>query len=184
MNTSNIQVDGKLAFANNSATLPEVQKSDLDRQEMKVLNSVEKVEDVPRNLEQGNLVKVKPPPNPGIFGAIFFTWLNSIVNLGYRRNREGKGIEPEDLWELRPQFQGQNVKDAFEAAWKLERSRPKPSITRALWRMVHPLVLTSAAFEIIRIVASFANPLILKAARPTFPPRIASENRVRVVNEP
>jgi hypothetical protein len=168
MNKPHTQVDGKLAFVNNSTTSTVVQKPD---PEMAQLKSAEKiVHDVSRNLEQGNIVKVKPPPKPSIFGAIFFTWLNSIVNLGYRRNREGKGIEPEDLWELQPQFQGQNVKDAFEASWNQERSRPKPSITRALWRMVHPLVISSACFEIIRIVASFANPLILKVTHHDFSP--------------
>ena len=115
-----------------------------------------------RDLEQDNLVKVKPAPITGIFSAVFFTWLNSIVNLGYHRNREGKGLEPEDLWELRPAFQGQTVKNSFEFYWQQEQLKEKPSIAYALWRMTSPLILTSALFEIVRIVASFANPLILK----------------------
>ena len=113
-------------------------------------------------LERANLAKVKPTPKPGIFSTIFFTWLNSIVNLGYHRNNEGKGLEPEDLWELRPEFQSQNVKNSFEFYWQQEQSREKPSITRALWRLTNSLIITSAMFEFMRIIASFANPLILQ----------------------
>jgi hypothetical protein len=118
--------------------------------------------EVSKDLEQDNLVRVLPAPISGIFSTIFFTWLNSIVNLGYRRNREGKGLEPEDLWELRPAFQGQSVKRSFELYWQQEQLKEKPSIANALWMMTSPLILTSVMFELVRIVASFANPLILK----------------------
>ncbi len=115
-----------------------------------------------RQLERRIFTQIQPTPHPGIFSSIFFVWPGAIIKLGYKRNQEGKGLEPDDLWELRPQFQGRNVKDVFESYWQDERRRPKPSITRALWRLVYRLVITSGFFELIRIVASFANPLILK----------------------
>ena len=154
-------VEAKLMFETSK-----VAASDVEGPSSSVISAMKKggETEVSRDLEQDSFVKVLPAPISGIFSTIFFTWLNSIVNLGYHRNREGTGIEPEDLWELRPAFQGQTVKSSFEFYWHQEQLKEKPSIANALWMMTSPLILTSVIFELVRIVASFANPLILKVS--------------------
>lgn len=86
----------------------------------------------------------------------------ATVKLGYQRNAEGANLEESDLWVLQEHLRVEEMNRKFLLLWEEEKSRPKPSLTRALWRLIRSTCLTSAIFELIRLVGSFANPMIVK----------------------
>lgn len=87
---------------------------------------------------------------------------NSTVKLGYKRNGEGKNLEQSDLWVLQEHLRVETMNRKFLELWEEERKRPKPSIRRALWRLIRSTCLASSIFELIRLVGSFANPMIVR----------------------
>jgi len=87
---------------------------------------------------------------------------DSTVRLGYKRNGEGLNLEQSDLWVLQEHLRVETMNRKFLEMWEEEKKRPKPSIRRALWRLIRSTCLASSIFELIRLVGSFANPLIVR----------------------
>jgi len=104
----------------------------------------------------------KDPPKPGIFGKLFFTWMDDIIRLGHQRNKKAENLEASDLLTLQKQFQAEHIMQEVEMLWEEERQRPKPSLAHVLWRKTRGLLLLSAFFELFRLIGSFSSPLLVK----------------------
>lgn len=109
-----------------------------------------------------HLKKCKPFPNPSIFSLAVFHFVGNLISHGYKENKAGRGLEHEDLWELHPSFQANNVKDTVNRLWAEELKKPKPSLGRVIVKMTWKHIVLSAIFEAIRLAGSFTGPILLR----------------------
>ncbi|KAJ1478560.1 ABC transporter type 1, transmembrane domain-containing protein [Baffinella frigidus] len=109
-----------------------------------------------------HLKKVKPYPNPSWLSLALFQYVAQLIGHGFKENKEGRGLEHTDLWELHPNFQGENVRQNINTLWAEEKLKPKPSLGRAILKLTWHHILYSAMFEVVRLVGSFSGPILLR----------------------
>ena len=73
-------------------------------------------------LDNARMVEANPTPNVGCLGHVFFSWMDSLVRLGYNRNKADENLQHADLWELPENLRAGHVIDRFEVLWAEEQA--------------------------------------------------------------
>ena len=118
-------------------------------------------------IDNAKMVTAAPSPEVGCLGQIFFSWMDNIVQLGYKRNKAGDNLQHSDLWELPENLRAGNVVQRFEEFWAEEQAAAKaldkkPKLDRVFWKLTKPWILASACFELLRLLAQYASPLVIR----------------------
>jgi len=118
-------------------------------------------------IDSAKMVTAAPSPKVGCLGHIFFSWMDSMVQLGYKRNKEGDNLQNSDLWELPENLRAAHVVQRYESFWAEEQAAArevgrKPKLIKVFWKLTKPWVLASACFELLRVGAQYASPLVIK----------------------
>jgi len=113
------------------------------------------------------MVTAAPSPEVGCLGHIFFSWMDSMVQLGYKRNKEGDNLQNSDLWELPENLRAAHIVQRYEEFWAEEQAAArkvdrKPKLFKVFWKLTKPWILASACCELLRIAAQYASPLVIK----------------------
>ena len=88
-----------------------------------------------------------PKANAGLISHLSFSWLNELLQLGYRRP-----LEKEDLYPLIPKHKSERLTAVLEEAWQQELKRTKhegPSLLKAFFS-----ITTASECVFIMILAS------------------------------
>jgi len=118
-------------------------------------------------IDTTKMVVANPTPDVGALGYVFFTWMDHIVQLGYQRNKGGDNLEHKDLWELQENLRAQHVVAQFETMWAEEQATSKAagkkaSLSNVFWKLTKPWIMASAGFELLRMSAQYASPMVIK----------------------
>lgn len=118
-------------------------------------------------IDNSKMVEALPTPPLGCVGATFFSWMDSLVSLGYARNKAGENLQHTDLWELREDLRAQNVVDRFEKFWAEEQAAAKAvgrkaKLESVFWKLTKPWIVASGCFELLRMASQYASPMIIK----------------------
>ncbi|PHU29058.1 ABC transporter C family member 2 [Capsicum chinense] len=73
--------------------------------------------------------QICPERHANIFSKITFSWMNPLMQLGYKRPLTDK-----DVWKLDTWDQTETLNNSFQKSWAEESQRPKPWLLRALNR--------------------------------------------------
>ena len=111
-------------------------------------------------------VEAGPPPprtNPeataGIFSRLTFSWLNEVVQKGYK-----KPLEAEDLWVLSRKDRSQELSRRFLTAWGREMAVPdkkKRSLLRAIRRVWGCQFAVGGVVKLLNDASQFVGPVFL-----------------------
>ena len=118
-------------------------------------------------LDNARMVEANPTPKVGCLGHVFFTWMDSLVRLGYNRNKADENLQHADLWELPENLRAGHVIDRFEVLWAEEQAAAqaagrKARLGNAFYQLVKHWVMASAAFELLRMASQYASPLVVR----------------------
>ncbi|KDO18964.1 hypothetical protein SPRG_14801, partial [Saprolegnia parasitica CBS 223.65] len=108
-------------------------------------------------LEHKSLAETCPEDSDGWRAAVFFTWLNPIMELGSSRP-----LQADDLYGLDRCNRATNVAVAFEKQWAAQRQRPRPSILRALFGAFGTKFLWAGLLRLVRDSLQFVAPFVIK----------------------
>lgn len=103
---------------------------------------------------EGN--KPCPESSANLFSILTFSWLNSIMRLGFSRP-----LVDDDLYGLNPEDQAPLLAIKFKKAWEIECKRPKPKLLRALSRAFGPTMYIAAIFKLLQDLLAFVQPELL-----------------------
>lgn len=100
--------------------------------------------------------QVCPERHVNIFSRIIFSWMNRIMQLGYRRP-----LTEKDVWKLDNWDRTETLNDSFQRSWVEEIRRPKPWLLRALNRSLGGRFWWGGFWKIGNDISQFIGPLIL-----------------------
>ncbi|EPS64314.1 hypothetical protein M569_10464 [Genlisea aurea] len=100
--------------------------------------------------------QICPERHADIFSRILFSWMNPIMQLGYRRP-----LSEKDVWKLDSWDRTQTLSDSFQRAWAQEIQKPKPWLLRALNRCLGGRFWWGGFWKIGNDISQFIGPLIL-----------------------
>ncbi|KAJ1651209.1 hypothetical protein IWQ61_008173, partial [Dispira simplex] len=97
-----------------------------------------------------------PEEEANIFSRITFSWMSSLLALGYQRV-----LTLDDMWDLPRDVQTKPVSDRFQRFWKREQSKSKPSLVKAsIYTFGGPFAL-AAIFKLGQDILAFVQPQLL-----------------------
>ncbi|KAJ1654030.1 hypothetical protein IWQ61_005966 [Dispira simplex] len=97
-----------------------------------------------------------PEEKANIFSRITFSWMSSLLALGYQRV-----LTLDDMWDLPRDVQTKPVSDRFQRFWKREQSKSKPSLVKAsIYTFGGPFAL-AAIFKLGQDILAFVQPQLL-----------------------
>ncbi|CAA0823749.1 ABC transporter C family member 2 [Striga hermonthica] len=99
---------------------------------------------------------VCPERHVNIFSKITFSWMNPIMQLGYRRP-----LTEKDVWRLDTWDRTETLNDSFQRSWAREIQKPKPWLLRALNSSLGGRFWWGGFWKIGNDVSQFIGPLIL-----------------------
>ncbi|KAL3643736.1 Canalicular multispecific organic anion transporter 1 [Castilleja foliolosa] len=100
--------------------------------------------------------QVCPERHVNIFSKIIFSWMNPIMELGYKRPLTEKDVWKLDTWE-----RTETLNDSFQKSWAQEAQKPKPWLLRALNRSLGGRFWFGGFWKIGNDCSQFIGPLIL-----------------------
>jgi ABC-type multidrug transport system fused ATPase/permease subunit len=118
-------------------------------------------------VDSSQMVVAHPTPDVGAVGHVFFTWMDNIIQLGFKRNKDGANLEHQDLWELQHDLRAEQVVQHFELYWAEEQAAAiaagkKANLSNVFWKLTKPWILASAGFELLRLVAQYTAPMVIR----------------------
>ncbi|GFP81214.1 ABC transporter c family member 2 [Phtheirospermum japonicum] len=100
--------------------------------------------------------QVCPERHVNIFSKIIFSWMNPIMELGYKRP-----LTEKDVWKLDTWDRTETLNDSFQKSWAQEVQKPKPWLLRALNRSLGGRFWWGGFWKIGNDSSQFIGPLIL-----------------------
>ncbi|XP_016548338.2 ABC transporter C family member 2 isoform X2 [Capsicum annuum] len=100
--------------------------------------------------------QICPERHANIFSKITFSWMNPLMQLGYKRPLTDK-----DVWKLDTWDQTETLNNSFQKSWAEESQRPKPWLLRALNRSLGGRFWWGGFWKIGNDASQFIGPLIL-----------------------
>ncbi|KAJ8538757.1 hypothetical protein K7X08_030053 [Anisodus acutangulus] len=100
--------------------------------------------------------QICPERHGSIFSKIIFSWMNPLMELGYKRPLTDK-----DVWKLDTWDQTETLNNSFQKSWAEESQRPKPWLLRALNRSLGGRFWWGGFWKIGNDASQFIGPLIL-----------------------
>ncbi|KAL3628483.1 Multidrug resistance-associated protein 1 [Castilleja foliolosa] len=101
-------------------------------------------------------VRVCPERHVNIFSKIIFSWMNPIMELGYKRPLMEKDVWKLDIWD-----RTETLNVSFQKLWAHEVQKPKPLLLRALNRSLGGRFWFGGFWKIGNDCSQFIGPLIL-----------------------
>jgi ABC-type multidrug transport system fused ATPase/permease subunit len=76
-------------------------------------------------------------------------------------------LEHQDLWELQQDLRAEQVVQHFELYWAEEQAAAmtagkKANLSNVFWKLTKPWILASAGFELLRLVAQYTAPMVIR----------------------
>lgn len=120
-----------------------------------------------QKVDNKEMVVAAKRPIVGCLGHTFFSWMDDMVQLGYKRNKAGENLQHTDLWELPENLRAAHVVQQFEYHWAEEVAAAKAAgrkamLETAFWKITKPWILASASFELLRMCSQYASPMVIK----------------------
>ncbi|XP_050287870.1 ABC transporter C family member 2-like isoform X2 [Quercus robur] len=100
--------------------------------------------------------QVCPERHVSVFSKIFFSWMNPIMKLGYKRPLTEKDVWKLDYWE-----RTETLHNKFQKCWAEESQKPKPWLLRALNYSLGGRFWWGGFWKIGNDLSQFVGPLIL-----------------------
>ncbi|KAL8228774.1 hypothetical protein R6Q57_013674 [Mikania cordata] len=100
--------------------------------------------------------QVCPERHTNIISSIFFSWMDPLMLLGYKRP-----LTEKDIWKLDTWDQTETLNSKFQIYWAEEIRRPKPWLLRALHRSLGGRFWWGGFWKIGNDLSQFVGPLIL-----------------------
>jgi len=101
--------------------------------------------------------KSNPEQNANFWSMLFFSWLNPLLWMGYKRP-----LEDSDLYELPNDHKANYLANRLGEKWDFERMKQKPSLIKATWRAFGRGFLRAGLFKLVSDILTFAGPIILQ----------------------
>ncbi|XP_074328761.1 ABC transporter C family member 2-like [Apium graveolens] len=99
---------------------------------------------------------VCPERHVNIFSNIIFSWMNPLMQLGYKRP-----LTERDIWKLDTWDQTETLNDKFQKCWAEETRKPKPWLLRALNRSLGGRFWWGGFWKIGNDLSQFVGPMLL-----------------------
>ncbi|XP_052621477.1 ABC transporter C family member 2 [Lactuca sativa] len=106
--------------------------------------------------ELGGSEEICPERRTNIISSIFFSWMNPLMLLGYKRP-----LTEKDIWKLDTWDQTETLNSKFQIYWEEELRKPKPWLLRALHRSLGGRFWWGGFWKIGNDLSQFVGPLIL-----------------------
>ncbi|XP_060179357.1 ABC transporter C family member 2-like [Lycium barbarum] len=100
--------------------------------------------------------QICPERHANIFSRITFSWMNPLMQLGYKRP-----LTEKDVWKLDTWDRTETLNNSFQKSWAEESQRPKPWLLRALNRSLGGRFWWGGFWKIGNDASQFIGPLIL-----------------------
>ncbi|KAI7751096.1 hypothetical protein M8C21_020501 [Ambrosia artemisiifolia] len=100
--------------------------------------------------------KVCPERHTNIISNIFFSWMDPLMLLGYKRP-----LTENDIWKLDTWDETETLNNKFQIHWAEEVRKPKPWLLRALHRSLGGRFWWGGFWKIGNDLSQFVGPLIL-----------------------
>lgn len=100
--------------------------------------------------------QICPERHVNIFSRILFSWMNPLMELGYKRP-----ITEKDVWKLDTWDRTKTLHSKFQRCWTEESRRPKPWLLRALNSSLGGRFWLGGFWKIGNDLGQFVGPLIL-----------------------
>ncbi|KAJ0927366.1 putative ABC-type xenobiotic transporter [Helianthus annuus] len=100
--------------------------------------------------------EICPERHTSIISSIFFSWMNPLMVLGYKRP-----LTEKDIWKLDTWDQTETLNNKFQKYWAEEVRKPKPWLLRALHRSLGGRFWWGGFWKIGNDLSQFVGPLIL-----------------------
>ncbi|XP_010683162.1 ABC transporter C family member 2 isoform X1 [Beta vulgaris subsp. vulgaris] len=100
--------------------------------------------------------QVSPERHVNIFSKLVFSWMNPLMNLGYKRP-----LTEKDVWKLDTWDQTETLISKFQSCWVEESRRPKPWLLRALNNCLGGRFWCGGFWKIGNDLSQFVGPLLL-----------------------
>ncbi|KAL8236017.1 hypothetical protein R6Q59_017098 [Mikania micrantha] len=100
--------------------------------------------------------EICPERHTNIISSIFFSWMNPLMFLGYKRP-----LGEKDIWKLDTWDQTETLNNKFQLYWAEEVRKPKPWLLRALHRSLGGRFWWGGFWKIGNDLSQFVGPLIL-----------------------
>ncbi|KAK1375542.1 ABC-type xenobiotic transporter [Heracleum sosnowskyi] len=99
---------------------------------------------------------VCPERRVNIFSNIIFSWMNPLMQLGYKRP-----LTEKDIWKLDTWDRTETLNDKFQKCWAEETRKPKPWLLRALNRSLGGRFWWGGFWKIGNDLSQFVGPMLL-----------------------
>ncbi|CAN4101608.1 unnamed protein product [Withania somnifera] len=100
--------------------------------------------------------QICPERRANIFSKITFSWMNPLLQLGYKRPLTDKDVWVLDTWD-----RTETLNNLFQKSWAEESQRPKPWLLRALNRCLGGRFWWGGFWKIGNDASQFVGPLVL-----------------------
>ncbi|KAL3329623.1 hypothetical protein AABB24_033795 [Solanum stoloniferum] len=100
--------------------------------------------------------QICPERHANILSQILFSWMNPLMQLGYKRP-----LTEKDVWKLDTWDQTETLNNSFQKSWAEESQRPNPWLLRALNRSLGGRFWWGGFWKIGNDASQFIGPLIL-----------------------
>lgn len=100
--------------------------------------------------------QICPERHANILSQILFSWMNPLMQLGYKRP-----LTEKDVWKLDTWDRTETLNNSFQKSWAEESQRPKPWLLRALNRSLGGRFWWGGFWKIGNDASQFIGPLIL-----------------------
>lgn len=100
--------------------------------------------------------QICPERHANILSQILFSWMNPLMQLGYKRP-----LTEKDVWKLDTWDRTETLNNSFQKCWAEESQRPKPWLLRALNRSLGGRFWWGGFWKVGNDVSQFIGPLIL-----------------------
>ncbi|KAK6781531.1 hypothetical protein RDI58_019327 [Solanum bulbocastanum] len=100
--------------------------------------------------------QICPERHANILSQILFSWMNPLMQLGYKRP-----LTEKDVWKLDTWDRTETLNNSFQKSWAVESQRPKPWLLRALNRSLGGRFWWGGFWKIGNDASQFIGPLIL-----------------------
>ncbi|KAF5810680.1 putative ABC-type xenobiotic transporter [Helianthus annuus] len=100
--------------------------------------------------------EICPERHTNIISSIFFSWMDPLMVLGYKRP-----LTEKDIWKLDTWDQTETLNNNFQKYWAEEVRKPKPWLLRALHRSLGGRFWWGGFWKIGNDLSQFVGPLIL-----------------------
>ncbi|XP_047310142.1 ABC transporter C family member 2 [Impatiens glandulifera] len=100
--------------------------------------------------------QICPERHANIFSKFTFSWMNPIMQLGFK-----KPLTDKDVWKLDTWDRSETLNEKFQQCWAEESRKPKPWLLRALNRALGGRFWWGGFWKIGNDASQFVGPLIL-----------------------